>query len=438
MRVNCGQWLVLLSLLQLSQAEISAAEWQVPLAGNTWRTEPGPGGGGVSRRGEVYWTDPAEVYSVFIRVDRAADLRLQLRAAAGNGARLAVQAAGLQQTLMLRESAATTYDLGVVQVADPGYVQIRLQGLTAGTGDSGFGRLQELLVSSATADLQLDYVRNNEGGMFYWGRRGPSVHLSYRVPSDRDLEYAYSEIRVPEGDDPIGTFYMANGFGEGYFGMQVNSVTERRVLFSVWSPFQTDNPRDIPEDQRIELLARGPEVVTGEFGNEGSGGQSFLRFPWQSGRRYGFLTQVQPDGKGSTIYTSWFGDLQAGEWRLIAKFRRPHTETHLRRFHSFLESFSPDHGYLGRRGLYGNIRVRDTAGAWHECTGARFSVDATGAGRHRLDFLGGVEGQQFFLQNCGFFAMSATVGSEFEITGSGMTAPEVNLEQLQRSAAATP
>ena len=31
---------------------------------------------------------------------------------------------------------------------------------------------------------------------------------------------------------------MANGFGEGYFGIQVNGPNERRVLFSVWSPFK--------------------------------------------------------------------------------------------------------------------------------------------------------------------------------------------------------
>jgi len=90
--------------------------------------------------------------------------------------------------------------------------------------------------------------------MFYWGRWEPSVHLSYRLPSKVDLRYAYSEINVPSGEDLIGSFYMANGFGQGYFGIQVNSVTERSVLFSVWGPFETDNLCKIPLEQRIAAL----------------------------------------------------------------------------------------------------------------------------------------------------------------------------------------
>ena len=101
---------------------------------------------------------------------------------------------------------------------------------------------------------------------------------------------------------------MANGFREGYFGIQVNGPDERRVLFSIWSPFRTDNPRDIPEDQQIVALGRGPDVRIGEFGNEGSGGQSILVYPWKVGNTYRFLTEVEPDGQVNTIYTSWFGD----------------------------------------------------------------------------------------------------------------------------------
>ena len=163
-------------------------------------------------------------------------------------------------------------------------------------------------MTSNSDDLELSFVASNEGNMFYWGRRGPSVHLRYSVPQGKALTYAYSELTVPETLDPLGTFYMANGFGEGYFGMQVNGPSERRVLFSIWSPFRTDNPREIPADQRIVALGKGNGVHLGEFGNEGSGGQSYLIYPWKAGRTYRFLTEVIPTGNQETTYTSWFGD----------------------------------------------------------------------------------------------------------------------------------
>ena len=406
-----------------------AAEWAVPLAGNTYRTAPEPGGNAVQRNGAVAWSDPAEVYAVFVHVDRPADLHLSLKAAVRSGSSMLSVRVG-EQTFRTPVSSTdeTVSAIGRVRVAQAGYVRIDLQGAER-TGDV-FAELRDLLVSSETPELKVDFVRNNEGGMFYWGRRGPSVHLSYQVPRDRPLRYAYSEITVPEGDDPIGSYYMANGFGEGYFGIQVNSPQERRVLFSVWSPFRTDNPRDIPEDQRIKALARGPEVHIGEFGNEGSGGQSYLVYPWKAGRTYRFLTKVEPDGQGNTVYTSWFGDKAANEWRVIASFRRPKTDTHLRGFHSFLESFSPTFGHIGRRAFYGNVWVRDIEGTWHECTQARFSVDATGGGRHRLDFIGGSEGDRFFLRNCGFFNETGRPGETFTRTASGASAPDIDIESL--------
>ncbi len=250
---------------------------------------------------------------------------------------------------------------------------------------------------------------------------------------DVDLEYAYSEIVVGEGDDPVGSYFMANGFREGYFGIQVNSSQERRVLFSVWSPFKTDNPRDIPEDQRVALLAKGAEVRTGEFGNEGSGGQSFLVYPWKAGRTYRFLTQVKPDGKGNTIYTAWFGDKQADEWRLIASFRRPKTDTHLKGFHSFLENFNPQTGNTARRGNHQNVWVCDAQGNWHESLKARFSVDATGGGGHRLDYEGGADGDRFYLRNCGFFSGSVKAGSVFTRASSEALRPKIDFQSLPRN-----
>lgn len=421
---------VSLFLLLLFPCGMQAGEWAIPVAGNAYRTQPAAGSEGFRRGGGLAWGDPAAVYSLFFRVDRPATLHLALVAGVAEGrSTIVARAADQEFAIPIEGSAAVRHEIGAIQIAEPGYVRVDLQGKER-TG-SMYAEVRELVVRSEDPSLVVDYVKNNEGNMFYWGRRGPSVHLSYQVPQDSSLRYGYTELMVPEGQDPIGSYFMANGFAEGYFGIQVNSAQERRILFSVWSPFQTDNPREIPEDQRVVALARGPEVRIGEFGNEGSGGQSFLVYPWKAGTTYRFLTEVAPDGKGNTIYTSWFaeqGDDQP--WRLVASFRRPKTETWLRGFHSFLESFSPEYGYLERRVLYQNVWVRDNDQQWHECIKGRLSVDATGGGRHRLDFDGGVEEGAFFLRNCGFFARSGQPGTVFQRASA--TPPAIDFDRLPR------
>lgn len=413
-----------------SSKDLSAEEWSIPVAGNAFRTAPTVDGEGLRRNGFV-WGDEAGVLSVYFHLDRGAVLDLAINAKVPEGKSLIEADIGSEKLSIAMEGKEfNRHELGKIEIKQAGYVRVDLKG-TKREG-TVFAEVRDLILRSSTTGLVVDYVKTNDGNMFYWGRRGPSVHLSYSVPRDQKIEYAYSEITVPKDQDPIGSYYMANGFGEGYFGIQVNGPNERRVLFSIWSPFQTDNPKEIPEDQRIVLLAKGPEVRVGEFGNEGSGGQSFLVYPWVAGKTYGFLTQVKPDGEGRTIYTSWFGDKQAGEWRLIASFRRPKTDTYLRGFHSFLESFDPSRGHLGRRANYGNPWVRDIEGRWHECTRARFSVDPTGGGRHRLDFNGGAEGNVFFLRNCGFFNETGNAGETFTRVSSEKDRPDIDFAKLPR------
>lgn len=423
----------LLPLLVLSCGIAApAAEWTIPAAGNAYRTAPEPGEDGILRRGGgIAWGDAEGVFSLFFHTSGPATLELAITARVPEGrSTLAARVLEHQFSSDLEGAEFARHPLGSVAVPAAGYVRVDLQGVER--AGRVFAEIRELLVTSDTDGLTLDYVMSNQGNMFYWGRRGPSVHLSYQVPRERPLQYAYSEITVPEGEDPVGSYFMANGFGEGYFGMQVNSHTERRVLFSVWSPFQTDNPRDIPEDERVVAIGSGPDVRVGEFGNEGSGGQSFLVYPWQAGRTYRFLTEVTPDGQGNTRYTSWFGEVNVGPWRLIASFRRPKTDTHLRGFHSFLESFVPSTGFIGRRGLHGNVWVRDIDGHWHEVTQARFSVDPTGRGRHRLDFTGGTHGEHFYLRNCGFFHETGRPGDVFTRPSTASLQPDIDFNQLPR------
>ncbi len=251
------------------------------------------------------------------------------------------------------------------------------------------------------------------------------------MPKDT-IEWFYNEVTVPENNDVLASYYMANGFGEGYFGMQANSPTERRVLFSVWSPFDTQDPKLIPDSMKIKIIRRGENVHIGEFGNEGSGGQSFLRYNWKAGNTYKFLTQIKPTGNGSTIYTSYFYATDENKWLLIASFLRPQTNTYYKRAHSFLENFSPDQGYLTRKVYFGNQWYKNKNGKWIAGENSSFSHDATAKQGVRIDYKGGynAEENKFFLQNCGFFSDSTTFGEKFTLK-PGRDAPEINFDLLE-------
>jgi hypothetical protein len=244
--------------------------------------------------------------------------------------------------------------------------------------------------------------------------------LNYHTTGLNQIEWFYSEITVPSGNDVIGSYFMANGFGEGYFGFQVNSPSERRVLFSVWSPFETDDPSKIPADQRIALLKKGEGVNTGEFGNEGSGGQSYLKYNWKAGNTYKFLLQGKPIEQNSTVYTAYFFAPEENKWRLIASFKRPKTSTYLKHLYSFLENFIPETGNTPRMALYGNQWAVDAKGQWTELSKITFTGDQTARKNFRKDYAGGQMQGQFFLKNCGFFSDFVALDREFVRPGGGV------------------
>ncbi|GAB3339011.1 DUF3472 domain-containing protein [Larkinella ripae] len=385
----------------------------VPIGGNAWVSKSAEGTGKITNDGLTGWTSSETEVSVYIRLAKTGTLKLSAMLDVPEGtSKIRVTVLGKPVEFSARCKAEKEYFLGEWAVQKPGYLRIAIQGL-ARSGES-FGRLRALGVSGSAIDEKAVFVRTNEGNYFYWGRRGPSVHLKYALPETTDFEWFYNEITVPEGSDVIGSYFMATGFAEGYFGMQVNSPTERRILFSVWSPFKTDNPKAIPDDQKILLEKKGEGVTTNDFGNEGSGGQSYKRYNWKAGRTYRFLLRGRPTDANVTTYTAYFSAADETDWQLIASFKRPKTTTYLKSFHSFLENFILDSGPITRQVAFGNQWVRTKDGDWQEVVSARFTGDATARAGYRQDYAGGLTSKhQFFLKNCGFFDESVPLNSDF-------------------------
>lgn len=417
--------LVLAALLPAVVGPISAAV-EIPLGGNAYVTRHSEGHGPrISDRGVSDWSAD-EVVSTYFYVDTAGRLELSLRIVPDGAANLSVAVAGAKFDVAVPgQEGEHTVAVGAVEVSAPGYVRVDMEGRER-AGDT-YGR-PVALVLGGDAAAKAEYV--HDGFSFHFGRRGPSVHLNYPLPEDEDIEWFYNELTVGEGDDVVGSYFMANGFGEGYFGMQVNSPQERRILFSIWSPYETDRPHEIPDSMKIRLVRKGEGVYTGQFGGEGSGGQSRIGYMWRAGITYGFLTRIRPTGRNTTLYTSYFYAPEKGVWMLIAEFERPMTDTYYKRAHSFLENFSPSMGWIQRKGCYGNQWARTADGRWIEITRARFSADETARRRQRLDYTGGVTPTgDFFMQNGGFFSGGAAVGSWFVRPPKGRV-PQIDFDSL--------
>lgn len=397
----------------------------IPLGGNTFQTQ-GVQIEKITKDGIMNWQYSDTEFSVFLKSETEVSIILELDVfSLENESKISIELNENSQVLRLSPGQS-----GIIPVGDfnlvKGYNQIKFKGLEKSGSD--FAKIKNIQVKSPN-ELALNFVRDDIDNRFYWGRRGPSVHLSYTLPENKNFKWFYNEVTVPKGSDPIGSYYMANGFAEGYFGIQVNSETERRILFSVWSPFKTDNPGEIPDSEKIKLLKKGTDVYTGEFGNEGSGGQSYLKYNWKAGKTYSFLNSVQPDGNGNTVYTAYFMDPEVGKWMLIASFLRPKTDTWYKRPHSFLENFVPESGHLERTANYGNQWVSDAEGNWQEMTEAKFTGDDIAKRRYRMDFGGGEKASQFYLRNGGFFNGEIELNS-MHVRKATRIAPKINLSEL--------
>ena len=406
-------------LLAISGATAAhAATSTVPLGGNAFITQPSASANElINDSGLHNWNSSQAVISVYVDVQQSGSLSLALVGAL-NGASsstVKVTAAGQSHTVNLSSTAPGPFSAGNFTIAQAGYVKVDLQGVA--TSGGYYGDISGLQVSGSATNAGVTYA--NDAANYYWSRRGPSVHLGFTAPAS--TEYFYSEINVPVGQDAIGSYFMANGFNVGYFGMQVNSATERRVLFSVWDP----------PSGSTTLVRKGANVTTNGFGGEGTGGQSYLVYNWVAGHTYRFLTRAQPDGNGNTQYTSWFSDAATPTaWNLIATWQYPGTSAYLTGLYSFLECFDPERGYIGRRATYGNEWAKPAGGAWTELTSAYYDVDPTGLNQQRLDFAGGLSGANaFYLRNDGFFTPSVASGQTFVRSANG-SAPDIDLDTL--------
>ncbi len=395
--------------------------------GNSWVVNDLGKNANISNKGLRNWIDLTDVIRTFFYTNNIGKIGIGLNIKSLEGISvIKVTVGGKSKEVEISNLDYEDIYIGEFEITSKGYNYVDIQGVSK--VETHIGDLLNIQVGGPAAS-NISFIKKESN--FYFGRRGPSVHLSYDVPADKNITWFYNEVTVPTGNDVIGSYFMANGFSNGYFGMQVNSETERRILFSVWSAFDTQNPKLIPEEYKVIPLGNGAGVHVGEFGNEGSGAQSFMVYDWKPGVTYKFLLKGESNIANTIDYTAYFYAPEVGDWKLIASFRKPKTtDKHIIRPYSFLENFIPNSGYIKRKVNFDNQWGQDTEGHWIELTNARYTADATAREGVRFDYDGGATGNSFYLRNCGFFNDNTKFDIRLSREAIG-NAPVIDFSQLE-------
>ena len=375
------------------------------------------------QRGVTRWSDPQQSvnwYGKFARTGSlTASLELRLPAEAVSSLRLTIN--GQSRDTKVTGAGTDTVVIakfGDFEIGEATYQRIALE--SKNEKGTPFGELDALLLSGPALEGVHFNIKER--------RNAASVHLSYPVLKETAIEAFYCEVTAIE--DPTTTFYMACGWHRGYFGMQVNSPTERRIIFSVWdSGDEAVDRKKVDDVNRVKLMGKGEGVYTGDFGNEGTGGHSHLKVMWKTGQKQRFLVTAKPVEDTFTIYSGYWFHPEQAKWMLISSWKAPKEGGWMRGPHSFSENFVGNSGHVVRKALYGNQWIRTSSGEWQELTVASFSHDATGR-EDRLDRFMGVEEGQFFLSHGGFIEGFTKYGEKFKRDPIGKPPQDLDLPPL--------
>lgn len=414
-------WLLLALLMAAATPGVYAQTPQADLPGFTAYADPEEEHVKISQRnGVVGWTDKDNTVNFYFHVATPGMLKVALTAKADGESKIGVKVNGVEKTVTLNNSGDYTKIPALeTKIKTPGFYCVSLRGIE---------KKGNVYADVKSVNLEGTAVKDIQYNPKPW-RRAASVHLGYPVPAGKNVEWFYGEIKVPAGEDKLGTYFMSCGFHRGYFGMQVNSPTERRIIFSVWDAGGEPESRDkVKYEDQVVLLAKGDSVDASGFGGEGTGGHSHWVYNWKAGDTYRFLMHSVPEGTHTT-YTAYFYVPEHKEWKLIASFRAPKDGKYMGHLYSFLENFSFENGHLGRKGYFGNHWIKTDTGEWIELTQAKFTNDATAKAKDRIDFGGGSENGWFYLWNSGFKPANAQYGDMFTRPATGQQ-PDIHLPKF--------
>lgn len=206
-------------------------------------------------------------------------------------------------------------------------------------------------------------------------RAARSVHLRWPAPA---ADIFYNELTVEQSVP--GSYFMACGFQQGYFGIQELGNGRKVVLFSVWDPANSSDSaaraENVPADARAEVLHQDPDVRVSRFGGEGTGAKSMWDYSWKPGETCHFCVRATVEGD-KTSFAAFFRGAAENRWKHLATFRTVSKGASLRGLYSFVEDFRRDgkSPHEARRARFGPGWVRTKEGDWVALNRATFTAD---------------------------------------------------------------
>jgi hypothetical protein len=351
----------------------------------------------ITKDGLMGWEDQHRVTKVYFYVAKPTTVSIALQLAqVFNDCKLSVKLDKQTTSQILQvNNSDTKIKVGGFQIKDTGYHFIEIKG--ASKKGVKYPTISFLLLDKYEAGA----IQFNTSHY----RGAASTHLRYTVPGDSSVQWFYTEVSVPdEVKNSVHAYYETNGFHSGYGGIQINSLTERRFIFSIWSLFKTDDPKQIPADYIVHLNKKGKDVFTGEFGDEGSGGHSHLVTNWKTNTTYRFLTGITALKGDSATYIGYYASPDDNyKWHLLSQWtqHKTDTKTGFKRLYAFVENFS-DNGDDFFKAYYSNQWAVTFNGNWLELTEAKFTTTANIKTHQRFDYGAGVEDGKFYMYSGGF------------------------------------
>ena len=349
----------------------------------------------ISEKGIDGWNDENIYFKIFFYAQQPGKIQLSLKTKSTNGnGKLSVQLDSTEKRYSVTVNQTANFvnqAIGYFTIDKAGYHYLQIKGTTK-TGNY-FPSIESLNISGeAAANIRFNTSQY---------RGAPSTHLWYEFPKDSTIAWFYNEVTIPVGINAVNAYYMTNGFSGGYMGIQTNSETERRIIFSVWSNYNTNDPKEIPTEYAVKLIKKGKDVYADDFGNEGSGGHSHLVFNWKNGETYKLLIGAKP-ANDHTIYTAYYFAPENNEWRLIAQWDKTKTDGKLLSgLYSFVENFGPN-GNDYFKAEYGSQWVCTGGGTWIELTKCTLTTTASETRHPVFDYNAGVENNKFYMFTGGF------------------------------------